>query len=486
MMENRNEHLFQLNHLLRNGMRNSASIKTLISNNINSLIEIRDLFKNIINLPFFLVQLENVLKKDHISISEQQFNLFLEDSIKFIEETKENLILNHDNHECLSDFHYVTYFFYQISGIFNLIDVDTSNVILEEYILIVMEDKLINSFPFFEKTADMDDFDEVLNVFSTERGLIYSLLFAYFTNTYINHNNNNDIWEKYKHWFSTQIGKHEDYALFVMFTESLYYFAYLDLEFIETHFHALFQSQHDDYNKGAFYGYFSQSYGVYKPLYQLFIQNNFYKITLDSITEFSDRFQKNFAMNALIGYLMNEEELNNADETFPINLCFKHFELLETLIWFVWKQYQNDFLFANPKQNFDNKLLKLWKHCYDYLENCENTEHQYLVGKLAKWLICFTKYDIEFEFIIFQTCSKIGSVESAFFQDALLKHIIHQPEEIGALFYKLTVNENVIFDFSGRKINQILELMRSSSMKIEAEEIFEIYKENGIDLDRYK
>ncbi len=281
-----------------------------------------------------------------------------------------------------------------------------------------------------------------------------------------------DRWKKeIKEDFTNRLGNEtlEFYFTLGQYFLNLYY---LNKEWVQKNVNKIFPKEDILLWKSSITGYFAYADKVYLEIYNLLKRNN---ILLGALNyKFSEEhINEKVIQHICIGYIENWEELKDHNSLISKILEDKKEYQIAEVVRFV------EMFRENLTEKVKQKTKPLWKRIFDIIsENEKKSEFQDIAVELIDWLNLVDKIDEDIFNWLKLSVKYIDQYNPGMVYQKFYKHIDKNPEKIGKLILEM-LKYKVPVPYDIEDITKVVEFLYSRNQKESANEICNIYGENG-------
>ena len=281
-----------------------------------------------------------------------------------------------------------------------------------------------------------------------------------------------DKWkEEIKEDFTNRLGNEtsEFYFTLGQYFLNLYY---LKKEWVQKNINKIFQKENMLSWKASIIGYFANTDKVYLEIYNLLKGNN---ILLDALNyEFSERhINEKVIQHICIGYIEDWEELKDPNSLISKILEDKKEYQITEVVRFV------EMFRENLTEKVKQKIKPLWERIFNIIsENEEKSEFQNIAVELIDWLNLVDRIDEDIFNWLKLSVKYIDQYNPGWVYRKFYKHIDKNPKKIGKLILEM-LKYKVPVPYDIEDITKVVEVLHSKNQKEIANEICNIYGENG-------
>ena len=249
---------------------------------------------------------------------------------------------------------------------------------------------------------------------------------------------------------------------------------YLDEEWVVDNIDRIFPEQDESHWEAAFSGYLFRS-GISEDLYSLLKKRKHYQKALK--VDFADQeVLGKLVEHVCTGWIENKETLNDKTSLIYQVVNSNNPTLLSEVVDFFWREQYD------TPDKVKLKVKPAWRTLIEVLSsNSSKAEYQEILGSLSGWLELIDKIDEEtLEWLKLSAKYVERGFDSAFFVEALRKHVSQTPKEVGVL-YREMLNNKIYPDYPPTDIQEIVRILYNQGYKEDATEICDLYAAAGAD-----
>ena len=253
---------------------------------------------------------------------------------------------------------------------------------------------------------------------------------------------------------------------------------YLDKEWVVGNINRIFPQQDEYHWQGAFSGYLYNSH-IYADLYSLLKEHGHYRKALN--TDFADKeVPRGLVEHICTGWVEDDETLNDKTSLIYQLINSENPNHLSHLVHFFWRQR------GNLPEKMKAKVRPTWHTLYEYLSQRDDVEkYREVLSRLSGWVALVDKIDAEvLKWLKMSTQYIKGVTDSAFFVEALLKHVSKTPKEVADIYLEMLRHNIYPYHHDHQYIQQIVRVLYSTGHTKVADRICNIYGAAGFDFLR--
>ena len=247
---------------------------------------------------------------------------------------------------------------------------------------------------------------------------------------------------------------------------------YLDEEWVVDNIDHIFPEQDEFHWEAAFSGYLFRS-GISEDLYSLLKKRGYYQQALNTDFENQEVLGK-LVEHVCTGWIENKETLNDKTSLIYQVVNSNNPTLLSEVVDFFWREQYD------TPDKVKSKVKPAWRALIGVLsQNSSKAEYQEILGSLSGWLELIDKIDKEtLEWLKLSAKYVERGFDSAFFVEALRKHVSQTPKEVGVL-YREMLNNKIYPDYPPTDIQEIVRILYDQGYKEDAVDICDLYARAG-------
>lgn len=339
-------------------------------------------------------------------------------------------------------------------------------VIKQILILILQNDK--------NKIFDYSDLS--MTVLNNSKGKILMALIQYSLRLARVESKDTERWDnEIKSFFTNQVNsKNENPLLYYVLGQFLPNIHFLDENWLFRNFNLLFPIDNKTNLSASMVGYLFHHRRPSKVYFNLFLENNQYKIILENDLELLNVAAKNsFIEQICIAYLYEFNGLNLQHTLIQSLLAKKTENIYSNIIYFFW----------SPKFPFENKVVHkiapLWSTIFENsIQLGESEIDKFILSGCCKWVNSVSAIDDNIKALLIKSAPHISQQDRYAVIESLSKHINNEPKKVGEILLELFQNE-VSRDISRGKISEMVTILYETGISEIANKICLLHAERG-------
>ena len=371
---------------------------------------------------------------------------------------------------------------------------------LAEKILLILVEKVELGPSTFESLP--------MAVVNSDRSSVFSaMMHCAFQFARVNGTNRKDLWpQAIKADFTRRLDRSIEPSFEFSFILGAYlpYLSYLDKAWLVENIDRVFPKQDEYHWHVVLSGYLFYSRQLYEPVYFLLKEHGHYQkaVTSDFCSQqidarvlpqipvvYLDSQQMNLSLDRAVreklvsdiyfGWMEGWETLDDKTSLIYRLVNEGKPDLLSALIHFFWRKRDN------LPEEMEAKVIPTWRVLFEALSQKDDVEkYGEVLSRLSGWVALVDTIDVEvLKWLKFSTKYIKGLSNSAFFVEALLKHVRKTPAEVAEIYLgMLTYN---IYPYHDQEhIKEIVRVLYSAGPKEITDRICNLYGEAGFDFLR--